>query len=207
MRWDRRAGGLVWGLMLSAIAIELILVAADAGWIGSTRWRGLAYQYGAFWPGLLDDWRPSYPLQPWVMFVSYAFLHGDLTHLIGNMITLFALGRLVHEAAGTAGVAVVYGVSMLGGAVFFSVLSDGPTPMVGASGALFGLAGALLTWEWGLRRAEGAGLWPVIRIALFLVLINIVMWVWLEGRLAWQAHFGGAVAGWFVARLWPEQRM
>ncbi|MEO0566840.1 MAG: rhomboid family intramembrane serine protease, partial [Pseudomonadota bacterium] len=189
------------GLIALNILIELTLVAADHGLIGSTRWRALAYQNGAFWAGLLHNWRPNYAAQPWVMFLSYSFLHGGLLHLIGNMLVLWGLGRVVMLRLGTGRFLVLYFVSAIGGALCFGLLSNSPQPMVGASGALFGLLGAWQAWRYVLRRRRGQSLWPVWQAVLGLVLLNVVMWVALKGLVAWETHLGGFIAGWICAAL------
>ena len=131
----------IW-LALALALPELILQAADHGLIGSARWRPLAYQNGAFWAGLLHDWHPNYTAQPWVMFLSYSALHGGFSHLAGNLAALLVLGAIVVDRVGSRGFLVLWGLSALGGSVAFGVLSTSQQPMVGASGALFGLAGA-----------------------------------------------------------------
>lgn len=178
--------------------VELVLVAADLGLVGSARWRGLAYQYGAFWAGLLQDWRPNFPLQPWTMFATYPFLHGGLWHLAGNMLTLLALGGIVTERAGQARFLTIYATAAVGGGLAFGLLGPEAQPMVGASGALFGLAGAWQYWEWSDRRRTGRPLWPVGRTILGLVVLNLVLWALLQGLLAWQTHLGGFLAGWLA---------
>ena len=187
------------GLIGLCCGVELVLVAADYGLIGTPRWRGLAYQNGAFWAGLLYNWRPNYGAQPGLMFVTYAFLHSGLGHLVGNMLTLFFLGQIVQERVGQRWFAALYAISAIGGAVAFAVLSSSPQPMVGASGALFGLAGAWQYWEWSDRRRAGQHTWPVWRTMLGLVLLNAVLWVWMDGLLAWETHLGGFIAGWVGA--------
>ena len=118
----------VLGILLLCCGVELSLMAADAGLIGSRLWRGAAYQNGAFWAGLLHNWRPNYTLQPYVMFLSYAFLHADLWHLVGNMLALVLLARIVLARVGPAGFFCLYVVSALGGALVFGVLSASAAP-------------------------------------------------------------------------------
>ena len=180
---------------------ELVLIAADFGLIGSTRWRGLAYQNGAFWAGLLFDWRPNYVAQPWTMFLSYAFLHSGLSHLAGNMLILFLLGPLVLAHVGQGKLLVIYVLSAIGGGAGYALLGNSLQPVVGASGALFGLVGALVFWEFADRRREGKGLWLVSGIVLVLALMNSVFWVLLDGVLAWETHLAGFVTGWVTAWL------
>ena len=131
---------IVIGILLALITIpELVVSAADQGLIGSPRWRALSVQYGAFWPGLLDNWQPNYAAQPWAMFLSYSFLHGGLVHLIGNAAMLIWIGPLVIRRLGVSGFLWVWVLSALAGAAAFALLTKGTTPMVGASGSVFGL--------------------------------------------------------------------
>lgn len=73
--------------------------------------------------------------------------------------------------------------------------------MVGASGALFGLAGAIVAWDYLDRFLLSEGLWPVLRTVLFLVGLNIALWWAMGGQLAWETHLGGFVTGWVMAML------
>ena len=72
---------------------------------------------------------------------------------------------------------------------------------VGASGALFGLAGALMAWAYVDRFTARLGLWPIARVGALLIAINVAMYWALDGQLAWQTHLGGFVAGWLLAML------
>ena len=191
----------VFALIAVCSVIELGLWASDLGFLPVARLRSLAYEYGGFWPGLLQDWRPNYPGQPWSMFVTYAFLHGGPLHLAVNMMTLWSLGRAVTDRVGPRGFALLYAGAGIGGAMGFGLLAETARPMVGASGALFGLAGGLLAWNYIDRYTFRERLWPVMQLALFLVAMNAVMWWALEGQLAWQTHLGGFLAGWVLALL------
>lgn len=188
-------------LIVVCVAIELTLTAADAGLIGGTRVRATAYEFGGFWPGLLRDWTPNFSGQPYAMFLTYGFLHGGLGHLVVNMITLWSLGTVVIRRVGATGFALLYVGALLGGAIGFGVLADDLTPMVGASGALFGLVGGLLAWTYVDLYTMQDRLWPVLRAALFLLGLNVVLWWAMDGQLAWETHLGGFVFGWILAIL------
>lgn len=192
---------LLWGLIALCSVIELALIAADYGLIAPARLRQLAYDHGGFWPGLLADWRPNYPAQPWAMFLTYGFLHSGFAHLLVNMITLWSLGRAVLERVGSWGFGALYLATILGGAAGFALLAPGMRPMVGASGALFGLIGGLLAWAYVDRFTYDEGLWPIARAILFLIALNLVLWWAMGGQLAWQTHLGGFVTGWIAALL------
>lgn len=179
------------------VLIELVLQASDLGLIGSPVWRSLTYQNGAFWPGLLRGWRANYTAQPALMFVTYAFLHGGFWHLAGNMLALLVLTRIALQHVGQGRLCLIYAISALGGAATFGVLAPGPQPMVGASGALFGVAAACLYWQH--RR-------PLRGLAA-LIAFNIVLWLFQDGTLAWQTHLGGIFAGWGSAWLLRRRDM
>jgi len=90
---------------------------------------------------------------------------------------------------------------MIGGAAGFGLLADALSPMVGASGALFGLAGALLAWDYVDRFVGEYALWPVARAVLLLVGLNIVLWWAMNGLIAWETHLGGFVISWVAALI------
>lgn len=201
------ATALLHGIIGLCVVIEAILLGADWGLWGSPHWRSLFYGYGAFWAGLLHGWRPNYALQPVTMFLSYAFLHGGSGHLIGNMLVLAPLGRMATERLGPRGFGGLYLGAMLGGGVGFGLLATSPAPMVGASGAIFGLAGAWVVWGWQDRRRAGLRGWqafaPALWATLGLVAINLVTLVLLSGNLAWETHLGGTLAGMAAALIIP----
>ncbi|PWE33035.1 rhomboid family intramembrane serine protease [Maritimibacter sp. 55A14] len=182
--------------------VELTLIAADHGLIGSRLWRSLAYQNGAFWQGLLGNWQPNYAAQPVLMFFTYPFLHAGLVHLGGNMLVLLILGRVVVRQVGQARFVLLYVLSGIGGGLGLALLSDSVHPMVGASGALFGLVGAWKHRDWSTRTRRGLTRWPVIFDLIGLVILNAVFWVLEDGLLAWETHLGGFVTGWLFSLGW-----
>lgn len=197
----RRPDPVTLTVLILCTAVEATLQLADAGLLGMPRLRFVAYTYGGFWPGLLDNWRPNFPGQPVAMFLTYSVLHGGFVHFAVNMVTLLSLGTAVWARAGSARYAVIYVASVLGGAAVFAALAPGFRPMVGASGALFGLVGALVAWETMDRRALRLSLRPILRIVAFLVVMNLVLWWAMDGLLAWQTHLGGFLAGAAAAGL------
>lgn len=188
------------------ILIEFVLQATDYGLLDIPRLRTTAYEFGGFWPGLLRDWLPNYPFQPVAMFLTYGFLHGGFAHLVVNMVTLFSLGDAVAKRVGHIRYALIYAASIIGGAIAFGVLSTGLRPMVGASGALFGLVGALVAWDLADSLGARMPVWHVLRLVGILILLNVVLYWALGGQLAWETHLGGFVAGFLVAFLMPGSK-
>lgn len=192
----------VLSIAVICIAIELVLGAADLGLWANAGLRSKAYALGAFWKPLLLGAKPIYTAQPVAMFGTYAFLHGGLLHMVVNMIALVSFGTAIVNRVGQKRFLVVYAISALGGAVGFGLFSGSSAPMVGASGALFGLLGVWICWDYLDRRHHGDPLWITLRAVVFLVLYNLVFWLLLHGQLAWETHFGGFVAGWLLAVFW-----
>lgn len=145
-------------------------------------------------PGWTDLWWFS-PVQgyaqPW-RFLTAAFVHspGSLLHIGFNMYALWILGQFLEPALGRWRFIALYLTSAVGGSVAVLLLvtssSGWLTPVVGASGAVFGLFGALLL---ALRRLGR----DATQIVLVLV-INAVLGFVIPG-IAWQAHLGGLLTG------------
>lgn len=191
----------IWAVLFACVIPELLLEGASAGLWGGPQWRALADSWGGFWPGLLHNWQPNYPGQAWGMFVTYGFLHAGFPHLLGNMLVLLWLGPPVVERVGQVRFALIWIVATIGGGLGYALLTKSPDPMVGASGALFGLAGAWVAWEYVDRFSAGKLLWPVFRIVVLLVVLNLISFWALSGMIAWQTHLGGFIFGWIAAVL------
>ncbi len=195
----------LWLLIVVCCGIEAVLILADHRLIGTPLWRSLAYQNGGFWAGLLHGWQPNYAAQPALMFITHAFLHAGIGHLAGNMLGVFWLGQYAIDRIGARRFAGLYLTGIFGGAAGFGLLAGNPAPMVGASGAIFGLAGAAAFWLWRDRRGHGLrgwqAVWPMLAAMAGLAGLNLASWAMMAGQLAWEAHLGGAVAGWLLAAI------
>ena len=126
----------------------------------------------------------------WYRLLTAAFLHGSILHIAFNMYVLFALGPTLERALGHARFLILYLVAALGGSVVSYTFSDPRTVSVGASGAIFGLMGALIVAG---RRLK----WDITQV-LVLLGINVVIG-FLSPDVDWRAHFGGLVVGALVA--------
>lgn len=124
--------------------------------------------------------------EPWRMVTS-AFLHStNITHIAFNMYALWILGNALEPALGRARFLAIYLVSAFAGSVGVLMLSPVDTWVVGASGAVFGLFGALFV----VQRKRGGD----VRQILVLLAINAAIGFIIPG-IAWQAHLGGLIAG------------
>ena len=193
----------VLAIFVMCLVPEILLSGADWGLWGSPRWRLWAFQNAGFWSGLLHNWRPNYAVQAYTMFLTYGFLHAGAVHFLVNMMTLFSLGPPLADAFGARRLVWLYAGSVIGGALGFAALSSEVLPMVGASGALFGLAGAHVALHYRARREMHATQIPVLRAVLGLAALNLILWWAMNGQLAWETHLGGFVTGWILA-LWLD---
>ncbi len=189
-------------LIAANCAIEAVLQASDFRLIGSPYWRSWIYDYFAFYAPLLRDWTPNFALQPATMFVTYAFLHAGWLHLLVNMLALSSFGTEIARQAGARRFLLAYVLTAISGAACYGALSASPTPMVGASGALFGLLGIWICWGYQERRHYGEGMKEIWRALFILVAYNVVFYLLLHGQLAWETHLGGFVSGWLLALFW-----
>ncbi|HUU44055.1 MAG TPA: rhomboid family intramembrane serine protease [Planctomycetota bacterium] len=134
--------------------------------------------------------------QTWRL-VTPIFLHYGLFHLVLNSVALIVLGEVIERLYGTRQFALLYFVSGIVSVVasyFF-----GGELMVGASGAIFALAGALIVYGWRYRRRI-----PVRYRAMFggglvpLVIINVLFGIFIPG-IDNSAHVGGLLTGLLLA--------
>lgn len=138
---------------------------------------------GAFgWPALIDP-------------ISYQFLHGSLAHLAINMLALLAFGAGVERRIGGPRMfifALICGV--VSALAHLIVYPSSIEPVIGASGAISGLFGAVLRFR--IRRGAGGGLWPLVALWIAMDVATGVGGIGGDGEsIAWVAHIGGFVAG------------
>ncbi|WP_413249377.1 rhomboid family intramembrane serine protease [Sinomonas flava] len=127
-------------------------------------------------------------IEPYRMLTS-AFLHAQsfVLHIVVNMYTLWIFGQALEPVLGRVRFLAVYLLSAVGGSVgYFLLTPPGLGGVVGASGAVFGLFGALFV----VMRQRGGD----SRQLLVLIAINAVLGFVIP-QIAWQAHLGGLVTG------------
>jgi rhomboid protease GluP len=156
----------------------------------------------SFFDPWFDAWlsgRPSPPQTPWSL-LSYAFLHGGMTHMLMNSAAFLGLGLVTLRIFGGWLFLWFFLATAVGGALGFGLMSASDLPMIGASGVVFGLIGVLKCAEFAFITRQGGGSMRAFWSSIGgLVMINVILAVALGGLLAWQTHLGGFVAGWLVA--------
>jgi len=129
--------------------------------------------------------------QFWRLF-SAMFLHAGLLHLGFNLYALWLFGRVIEDELGRAWFLVIYFVSGLLASVASYAFGPVTALAVGASGAIFGIFGAFIAFNWR-RRHTPLGR-ANLRTAGTLLLLNLILAVGYRS-IDWRAHVGGLVAG------------
>lgn len=121
------------------------------------------------------------------------FLHADVIHLFFNMFSLYQVGPAVAQIFGSTGFSVIYLSSGITGSLF-SFFFNPLRPSVGASGAIFGLVGALLAYS------LVTGNMGLLGNIILIIIINGAYGLQ-NGQIDNWGHLGGLVAGTVVAFL------
>jgi membrane associated rhomboid family serine protease len=135
-------------------------------------------------------------------YVTYAFLHGDIWHLGGNMLFLWVFGDNVEDALGHFRFLVFYLACAVAGAFAHGIIAPASeAPLIGASGAIAGVVAAYLMlhprvkiWVLALGRIP-LRLPASIVLVLWIAFQVFMMFVAGDDEISWAAHLGGIVAG------------
>jgi membrane associated rhomboid family serine protease len=130
---------------------------------------------------------PSVAEGEWYRLVTSGFLHASLFHIGFNMLLLFLLGRLLEPALGAPRFVAIYFASLLAGSLG-ALLLDPNALTLGASGAVFGLAGATFVI------ARGRGMDAIAGEIGFLIVFNLIF-SFIGTRISVGGHLGGLTAG------------
>jgi membrane associated rhomboid family serine protease len=160
------------------VVVYLVEIASSGGGLDAAGGK-IAVDFGLFGPFVAEG--------EWYRLVTAGFLHAGLFHLGFNMVLLFFLGRLLEPSLGTPRFLVLYFASLLAGS-FGALLLDPNALTVGASGAIFGLAGATFVI------ARGRGMDALATEIGFLVVFNLV-YSFVVPHISVGGHLGGLVGG------------
>ena len=129
--------------------------------------------------------------KPWTLLTNL-FIHGSMWHIAANMLTLYFFGRYLSMMIGDARFLTVYFLGGIIGNFFYILLEPSGPTAIGASGAIFAVAGVLTVMA------------PKLRVFVFPIPAPLPLWVAVIGgfvilsffpNVAWQAHLGGLALG------------
>lgn len=123
----------------------------------------------------------------WWQLVTSAFSHVQIWHIGFNMVALWFLGPQLEAVLGRVRFLALYLISALTGSAAVMALSAPNSQTVGASGAIFGLLGALLVVAWKLKAD--------LQQLLMWLGLNVAITVFAGSQISWQGHLGGFVGG------------
>lgn len=136
--------------------------------------------------------------QPWRL-ITAVFLHGSLLHIAFNMWVLMDIGPLIEELYGSARYLFIYVVTGIGGYVLSGAV--GRHISVGASGALLGMIGVLLSLTIGRRNPMLEQLrGQLIRWLVYIAVLGLMM-----SSVDNMAHLGGFLCGFALGKLMSER--
>ncbi len=136
------------------------------------------------------DWYPGVADGAYWQLLTSAFAHVEIWHIAFNMLALWFLGPQLEAALGRARFLALYLVSALAGSVVVLWFSPENTATLGASGAIFGLLGALLVIAYKVGGdVQGLLSWLAINAVLTFLVPNV----------SWQGHLGGFAGGLVIA--------
>lgn len=124
------------------------------------------------------------------------FLHIGITHLLCNMYSLYIIGREVENLFGKIKYIIIFILSGIFGSIM-SLAFTHNTISAGASGAIFGLLGALLYFGMHYRTYLGEA---IKRSIIPIIVVNLIIGFFAEG-IDLAAHIGGLVGGVLVAMM------
>lgn len=177
----------------SALLIVNVLI-----WLGQISPLGYLFTNQFFFAPLLAV------VEPWRMLTS-GFVHdwSGPMHILFNSYAIWIFGRTLEPMLGQLRFLVLYLTSIVGGSVAVLWLSNPQVPVVGASGALFGLMGAYFI----VIRSLGGNASQLF----ILIAINFALGLFLPG-ISWEGHLGGLLTGLAIAGIYsrtrkPQQRV
>ncbi len=176
----------------------------------------LSYSHNRFYPYPVGEQILPLPIRPWAwnwmlvpmewrywQFLTYAFLHGSILHIAGNMFFLYLFGNNINDKLGNFWYALFYLVgAVFSGAGHVLLNRFSPAPTLGASGAVAAVTGAYLVlfphtlitvvyWFFFIGTVEVPALYF---IGLKMILIDNVL-ARMAPQVAYEAHLAGYAYG------------
>ena len=189
------------------IAINLLVFGFEVALGGSQNPHVLSHM-GALEPGLVIDFGQ------WHLLLTSMFLHAGTLHLTMNMMGLYFFGNIVEAALGRGRYLLLYFISGTGSMltlVGLVIVNHLPVQItvVGASGAIMGLLGAIgaiLLWDWRREKSHLAA--KRLRTVLFIVGLQTVFDL-VTPQVSLESHLSGLIIGFLFSNLlllvWPKK--
>lgn len=136
---------------------------------------------------------------PWFAptgIITHMFIHGSWMHLLFNITMTLAMGMFFEMNFGTRTTVKFFFVCGVAGALIYFILNPFSTvPVIGASGGISGLFGAVLVELYQRGQIGGIGKRGPLPIIIFWLVFMVITGMLSGDNMAWQAHVGGFLAG------------
>lgn len=195
----------VWLIALPIIAMEIVVSAAGAGFVGGAGgigWRLQAMERFAFSPDYLRYMIEvnSFPADGLMRLVTYPLVHGTTMHAVFVVVILLALGKMVGEVFRWWAVLLLFfGSAAMAALVFTLALPDVRQPLIGGYPAVYGLIGGFTFLLWVNLAAVGANRYRAFSMIGFLLGVQLVFGLLFGGGWEWVADVAGFVTGFVMS--------
>lgn len=166
---------------LALVIVNVVISLVDmftGAYIERLCWaRGIDIQYGEYW-----------------RLFTCAWVHADLMHIAFNAYGIYILGSIFERLHSFKPLLVVYLVSLLGGSALAIAFMDPAIPLVGASGASYGLFGAVLGFFYA-KTGSLRALWEIPYARMLLIWLAFGVYMSLQPGVSLLGHLGGFVPG------------
>ncbi len=167
---------------LIAVNVVVFLLQYGLGDAGLIR-----YDFGLFPPLVAEG--------EYYRLLTSAFLHNSVAHLALNMWALWAVGQSLELWLGKTRFLALYAVSALGGSTLVYLASPYASITAGASGAIFGLFGAIFV----ISRRMNLDIRPIALVIVLNLAFTFIFPLIGGANISWQGHLGGLIAGTLTA--------
>lgn len=130
----------------------------------------------------------------WYRLITAAFFHADILHLFCNMYSLYIIGTQLENVLGKTKFIIVYLISAIVGSLMSGVMNGVSVSSIGASGAIFGLLGAMLYFGYHYRLYLGSVMMTQI---VPIIILNLIIGFSMSNVDNF-AHIGGLIGGLFA---------
>jgi membrane associated rhomboid family serine protease len=162
------------GINVAVAVIDLL----TGGFLERLLWgRGIDIQYGEYWRLFTCGW-----------------VHANLIHIALNAYGIYVLGVIFERLQGWKPLLIVYLASLFGGSGLAMAFMDPNVPLVGASGAAYGLFGAVLAFFYA-RTGSLRELWAIPMARTLVIWLGVGVWMSLQPGISLLGHLGGFVPG------------
>lgn len=194
----------VWLILLPIVAMEVVLSAGGLGLAGGPAgigWRAEALQRFALSPEMLDQMIETGQVsRDYLMrFLTYAFVHGNITHAVFAAVFVLALGKFVGEVFRGWAVLVVFLGAVAAGGLVYSLVPGLRIALYGAYPGAYGLIGAFTFILWARLGAAHAQRGRAFSLIGFLLGVQLLFGALFGGAPDWIADLAGFSAGFLLS--------